>query len=42
LVEHPSLATAEFQGFLTGKPRPIEDYAQMVGGKPVRKISKSA
>ena len=32
----------EFQGFLTGKPRPIEDYAHMVGGQPGRKISKSA
>jgi len=32
----------ELQGFLTGKPRPIGDYAQMVGGQPMKTISKSA
>lgn len=32
----------ELQGFLTGKPRPIADYAQMVGGQPVKATAKSA
>jgi predicted signal transduction protein with EAL and GGDEF domain len=32
----------ELQGFLTGKPRPIADYAQMVGGKPMKATARSA
>jgi predicted signal transduction protein with EAL and GGDEF domain len=32
----------ELQGFLTGKPRAIADYAHMVGGRPANAIAKSA
>ena len=32
----------ELQGFLTGKPRPIGEYAEMVGGAPMRATARSA
>jgi hypothetical protein len=30
------------QGYLTGRPRPIQDYADLLGGSPGRPIGRVA